>query len=98
MTRYVSTLQRNLGRLICLVCAISIAITPLNGRAVADDPRSDRAPTFGPETGSATAAELIEAMDIPTDLVVSASLGSSDPTGTQVFATTFSVLPNSVSN
>ena len=85
MSRLHSPIHRNLGRLVSLACATSILLAPLSGPVFADDPPPDRTPTSGPEGGSATAAELAEAMDIPSDLVVSASLGSSDPTGTQVF-------------
>ena len=60
--------------------------------AVPQDARSAgapqlRVPTYGPTQGTATAAELVSAMDIGSDVVVSASLGSSDPVGAHVFAT-----------
>lgn len=47
---------------------------------------AERTPTFGPSGGSATAAELVTAMNIPANLIISASLGSSSMEGTHVFS------------
>lgn len=69
-----------LSVILCTALVLTLSPTPL----IADS--SNRTPDYGPPGGSATAYELAAAMDIPAELIVGASLGSSDPAGAHVFA------------
>ena len=63
----------------------TILFFALTGPVYAYDHLLDRTPTYGPYMGTATAAELAAAMDIPASDIVSASLGTSDSEGAAVF-------------
>lgn len=67
-----------------LLLALVLAVLPVAGVSAADE-NGDRVPTVGPSGGSATADQLAMAMDIPSEYLVSASLGSSDSAGTHRF-------------
>jgi hypothetical protein len=77
---------------IAITLVFSIPLLQTRERVRADTP--ERTPVFGPHGGSATGAQLAAAMDIPSDRIISASLGNSDMAGAHVFTSSLSGFPS----
>jgi hypothetical protein len=80
--------------LVVVFIFVSLLLSPMASGKVAGAETPGRTPVFGPQGGSATGPQLAAAMDIPADLIVSASLGSSDIAGAHVYTSPLSGLPS----